>query len=146
MKKHFTYWVLLFAFVLIAGCKRDSVNPTTPIIAGKWKYTSYDAKMYINGQQTTDQPYNYDKGEYLQFNEDGTGIDYQTSFTYTFKNDQLIVKYGAYVDGGVSYDAYTDTCTVKELSANKLTIYYENSFKDSNNVLNTNTVTEYLSR
>ncbi|MDB5286424.1 MAG: hypothetical protein JWR05_1373 [Mucilaginibacter sp.] len=160
MKKYFTYWILLFAFALIAGCKPDPVNynipiATTPavtvkadikILAGKWNYTSDNVKLYVNDTQSGGQPYTYSKGEYVQFNNDGTGRDYITSFTYTLKDDKLTINYSAYVDAGVPIDAYTDTCTIKELSANKLTLYYDNSYKDINNMLSGSTVMEYLSR
>jgi hypothetical protein len=162
MNKYFTYWVLLFAVALIAGCKTDPVDysittPNTPatttpvkvdikILAGKWNYLSDEVKIYVNDQQTTGQPYTYTKGEYIQFNNDGTGKDYTTSFTYTLKDDKLTINYKAYVDAGIPISAYTDMCTIKELSANKLTLYYDNRYNDASNLLNGNTVIEYLSR
>jgi hypothetical protein len=160
MKKHFTYWMLIFAFALIAGCKPDPVNYNIPAsatsatavkadittLASKWNYTSDEVKLYVDDKQTAGTPYTYSKGEYIQFNADGTGKDYITSFTYTLKDDQLTIKYNAYINGGVQFDAETQTCTIKELSGNKLTLYYNNSYKDINNLLSGSTVMEYLSR
>lgn len=157
MKKHFIYCILLFALALTAGCKPDPVdyNHTPPtdtvkadikILIGKWNYTSDDVKFYINGILIPSDPYTYSNGEYIQFNEDGTGKDYNNSFTYTLKDDQLTINYSAYLDGDVPMDSVIQTCTIKELSDSKLTLYFDNSFKDSNNILSGSVMMEYLSR
>jgi hypothetical protein len=161
MKKYFTYWILLFGIALAAGCKLDPVDysHTTPVIppttvkvdsikllVGKWNYTSNEVKFYIGGMLTAPDPYTYSNGEFIQFNNDGTGKDYNTSFTYTLKNDQLTITYNAYDAQGLPIDPVIQTCTIKELSASKLTLYYDNSYKDSKNILSGSIVTEYLSR
>jgi hypothetical protein len=95
---------------------------------------------------TAADPYTYSNAEYIQFNADGTGKDYNNTFTYTLKNDQLTIIYSAYLDGTVPVDAVTQTCTIKEISASKLTLYYDNSYKDNKNILSGSIVTEYLLR
>lgn len=161
MMKHFTYWIIIFAVGLVAGCKLDPVdfNHTPPVIppvtvkvdtlnllAGKWNYRSNEAAFYFNGMLTAPDLYNYSNAEFIQFNNDGTGEDYNTSFTYTLKDDQLIITYNEYDSVGFPADPVIQVCTIKELSEGVLTLYYDNSYPDTNNILSGSIITEHLLR
>lgn len=146
--------LLLFAFfglfiISVNGCKKENTTKQTqetPLIVGKWNYKSDQVNIYTKSKITGGGPYTYTGGEFIQFNKDGSGSDYNTTFTYTVKNNTLTINYAAYILGGSTYDAETVVSQIKELSANKLTLYYDFTFRDSGNLLNGNEVTEYLTK
>ena len=116
------------------------------VLAGKWNYKSSEAAFYFNGMLTAPDLYSYSNAEFIQFNNDGTGEDYNTSFTYTLKNDQLIITYNEYDSVGLPIDPVIQVCTIKELSEGALALYYNNSYQDTNNILSGSIITEHLSR
>jgi hypothetical protein len=127
-----TFFAIAFATLTI-GCKKDSkaVIPGKEIspIVGKWKYNYVDA--HTPGV-TIERRYIYTKGEYLQFNTDGTGKDLHTSFSYTIKDKTVSISYAEYTTDGVIHNAFVDIATIKELTGNKLTLQFDYTFTESN--------------
>jgi hypothetical protein len=151
MKKLLLIAFLGMSFIfLTTGCKKETTQKNTDdnsiSIVGKWNYKNDVVSIYTKSKLTGGGPYTYSNGEYIQFNNNGTGRDQNTTFTYTVKNKEITISYAAYTKGGDTYDADVSTAAITELSDNKLTLYYDSTFKDSDNLLNGNEVTEYLVR
>jgi len=106
----------IYFLSLITGCKKEADTTTpaseTPAIVGKWSYKNDLVSFYTKGNVKS-SPFTYINAEFIQFNKDGSGNDDNTTFTYTVKNNQLIISYAAYTSGGITYDAETSTSELK---------------------------------
>jgi PBP1b-binding outer membrane lipoprotein LpoB len=139
MKK--TFLLLSLGAVLFISCKKSTSTPTitdpNPVsITGKWTYVKDSVNFYKNGQFSSMQVENY-TNEHMLFNNDGTGNNDETSFTYKLTNKTLSLNFAAYTAGGIQHAADQGTATILALSDHKLYFYYDNIATGNNSVYTT---------
>lgn len=151
MKKILTF---LFVIVLFASCKLDKPNiilkPTIELIVGKWYFTQDTVREYKNGtlfREIANAGINLNRHDYHQFNNDGTCLtNFNTNtenFLYSINGKVIKFSHPSPVVGGASY---IQDATIKKLTSDKLTLFYDDTSTDDNgNVIRTTEIA-YLSK
>jgi len=127
--------IAVIAITLLAvSCQKDPVrNTIDQRLIGKWYYTLDTLKYNQNGG-----PYNlisastYNRVEYLQFNTDGTGIDFYNNtpynFTYSVTNNLITFNYpfiAVPTAKGLLYTlAYTQKASIRYATATDLALLF----------------------
>lgn len=107
--------------VSLSSCSDDDENDKPVIeeanLIGKWQSTWEKIHTVENGKEVVISDEAYTDGSW-EFKADGTCIENgsTTSAHWTLKNDKLTVSYN---------DGFNDDYTVKELTANKLILAFE---------------------
>ncbi|MFD0764818.1 hypothetical protein ACFQZI_08125 [Mucilaginibacter lutimaris] len=146
--------LVLFSFLATAiitstiSCKKDSNTPAPTdqagTIVGKWNYQGEIVTVNHPNNPPETTTNKYTNGESVQFLENGTGSDYNTSFKYTVSGKVLTISYDAYVSNGVTHNAKVVTATINQLTTIKLTLHINDTYKDTNGALNGNDIIQYL--
>jgi len=134
--------LLLFAVtaVVLAGCQKNSSNlkpAAQATVIGKW-YASLDTgKEYIGQQLNGGDTLSYNHTDYLLFNADNTGTSLtagvSNDFTYTLSDTSLVINFPHYnPDTRTKPIPDIQICSIKQLSATNLTIYYTRTFGTDN--------------
>lgn len=121
--KKITLLTLIVALFTITGCKKDKDNDkeNSSSIQGRWLATSLVEISYENGVEEGRDDDTSDN-LWVEFKADGTGMsqtdrDGQSSFTYTIKNNELVIK----------FEDETDKYQIKSLTNSDLHLYQEES-------------------
>jgi len=142
--------VILIACFVFNACKKDSSGSTTlaansKLAGGKWNILRDTMYFYNKGSVKMQVDSSYHGDAWWIFNQDGTGNDQNTRFTYNFSAGNLTIKTAAYVLNGDTYDADTYTVKVIRLTNNSLGMLYDWS-TTTNGVKSGNVLKEYSGR
>ncbi|GAB3924461.1 hypothetical protein [Mucilaginibacter myungsuensis] len=123
--KLFRLTIIMVLTIQLFSCKKGDTDATptnikTSAIVGKWNYLRDSVNYFRNGVLVHSQVGKYTKGEIMQFNADGTGIDGTLIFTYTLTGDKLHMKYPKQKDR----EAEENMPKTLVLTSNKLTLLY----------------------
>jgi hypothetical protein len=130
MKKSITY--LLISVIILISCKKSNQRNANSLITGKWNNINIENKLNnvpFSSDTSRHVTYTFSKGEYIEFFDDGTLIDYggdQYHYPYTPSNHS-----GTYsIDGSTLYttvnypsQSFYDTLQIQTLTDRKLTLY-----------------------
>ncbi|WDF79543.1 hypothetical protein PQ469_05940 [Mucilaginibacter sp. KACC 22773] len=142
-----TLFFILLATIGLIACKKENTKVTqSSAIVGRWSYIKDTVWVYKNGATSFMEGYKYTSGEYVQFNADGTGRDYRTTFTYLFAGDKLTIKYASFTKGGTPYDAETEVSQVTGITGNNMVLFYDYRNYSNGKLTDGNKVIEYLSK
>jgi hypothetical protein len=122
--KYIALVFLIFSAVFISSCKKNDPKVKATIsIVGKWTHKTRIDTTYKSGIAIPAN-YTFNKGEFLQFNEDGTGLDEKgNQFTYRLINNVLTQSYSSTLGA-----SYTTEYIVKEMDNTKIVLVDDNTF------------------
>ena len=127
MKKFIPKLLLLSSVAIaLASCsKNDSASPTGDLV-GKWTIASDTTRVYDNHSNLieTDVDTEIKPTNYVQFNQNGSGVEQEDgltgTFTYTFNGTTLHFIKAAINIGGVIIPSTAEDVTIKHLDAHTL--------------------------
>ena len=129
--------ILLIAIAAgFIGCSKSSNTPkptAAALITGQWYYTVDSVTTYANGSLQNTSSNGYAHSDYVQFNTDGTGLQYdqhsgsKIAFTYKLTGSSLLLNYPSQVILGTTTDAKSQTAVIKTLTTSALQLYFDNS-------------------
>ena len=133
--------ILLVAVVaVLIGCSKSTYKPvatTSSLITGQWYYTLDSMQTYSNGTPQELSVKQYAHTDYVTFNADNTGTAYisssgsKVSFTYTLSGNNITLNYPSQTVLGTTTAAYSQGAVIKQLNANTLELYFDNSTVNS---------------
>ena len=108
----------LFAFFLIVSCKKKADEITPSFLSGKWKQNGIVGKVSYtdNGKPVTDDLSEPADNSLLEFNADGTTVNYLGT-TFNYKVSGSIITFSG--SNGISFDE-----TIAKSSATQLTLSF----------------------
>ena len=118
------------------GCSKGTYKPvatTASLITGQWYYTLDSTQTYSNGTPQQLSVKQYAHTDYVTFNTSNTGTAYVSSsgskysFTYTLSGNNITLNYPSQTILGTTTPAYSQNAVIKELNANTLELYFDNS-------------------
>jgi hypothetical protein len=123
-----TTFILLFC-LFIFSCKKDNQrNSYNNLIIGKWNNLNIESayKSPTSSDTSRHITYTFSKGEYIEFINDGTFVDYGGDYFYYAYTPRI--RTGTYsIDGNVLYTKYdaggNDTLQIQSITERKLTLY-----------------------
>jgi len=134
--------LIIFAAIIISGCKKSNGNAPSTNFTGKWYITTDSLAEYINGNMVAHSKTTIDHQGYLDFSADGSGyddiirqttqgdnvdLDVYESFTYTASGNTVTFNIPAQSVGSEEVSASMVTATVQTHTNNNLTLVFNNS-------------------
>lgn len=138
------YFLVLSAIIIISSCsKKTDTVVASASITGKWILKSDTVTNYENGiLKFTDTS---DPAGTLQFNKDLSGTESfgnnNTPFTYKVNGKNVTMSFAA----TTTSDAFIETAAIKQLTDNKLVLYFDDSETNDNIVYRTTEI-QYFSK
>ncbi len=126
--------VTLCAIALFGCAKKNNASiQNTVSITGKWSVKADTLRIYDNNVLKSTSVLGLATSPYIQFNTDATGTTMMDEsgagttqrFTYSVTGKTITFNFPAQTISGAQQAAYTQSATIKQQSANSLTILFD---------------------